>query len=340
MCLQFFKDWLIDIDTHKSDHMRSAKVKKNDEYYTMYEDIDKELQHYSDKFNGKIVYCNCDNPANSSFWDYFHLNFKALGLKKLISTYYEQEKPTYMFEYMGGQDNDISYSIKTRLQGNGDFRSKECISLLKQCDIVVTNPPFSLFRDFINIIKQYNKQFIIWANNNSIICKNFFPLLKDNKVWLGYIRNKTCTFRVPDDAVKYDDKITAQMNDGNKYARLPSISVFTNIDNEIRHTIRLNLWCTYKDNEHRYPKYDNYNAINIDKVDFIPKDYKEPMGVPITFMSYYNSDQFELLGIMNTTEENEGIRYKGTKHGRPILNGKELYTRILIKQKELQNRGI
>ena len=261
--------------------LRTAKKVKNDEFYTRLEDINEEMNHYEDKFRGKVVFCNCDDPKWSNFWKYFHLNFSVFGLKKLISTHYDQNEPTYKMEYTGGNDNDIEVGVKTPLEGNGDFRNKECLDLLDECDIVVTNPPFSLFRTYVATLMEHNKKFIVWGNNNAITYKEFFPLLKEDKVWLGYTANKTLVFRIPDSYAKWDEKETQKMNDGNHYAKVPAISVFTNLDIEKRHE-KLILWKKYTPEE--YQKYDNFNAINIGKVSEIPIDYDGDMGVPISFL--------------------------------------------------------
>ena len=179
------------------------------------------------------------------------------------------------------------------LEGNGDFRNDECVEILKKSDIVVTNPPFSLFRQYVVQLMEYEKSFIIWGNNNAITYKEFFPLLKDNKVWLGYTANKTCVFQLSDDYQKWDEKLTAQMNDGHKYGKCPAISIFTNLDIKKRHE-KLILWKKYSPEE--FPKYDNYDAINVDKVSDIPVDYDGVMGVPITFFDRYNPEQFEIIG--------------------------------------------
>ncbi len=160
-------------------NLHKAKEQKNDEFYTQLTDVSKELMHYKEHFKGKVVFCNCDDPTWSAFWKYFHLNFEALGLKKLISTHYDKNESTYKMEYTGGNDNDVEVGIKTPLEGNGDFRSQECVDILKESDIVVTNPPFSLFREFVAVLMEHEKKFIIWGNNNAITFKEFFPLLKD-----------------------------------------------------------------------------------------------------------------------------------------------------------------
>ncbi len=290
--------------------------------------------HYKQHFKDKIVLCNCDDPTWSAFWKYFHLNFSALGLKKLISTHYDKTEPTYKMEYEGGDDNNIEVGVKTPLEGNGDFRNQECIELLKEADIVVTNPPFSLFRQYVAQLMEYDKRFIIWGNNNAITYKEFFPLLKDNKVWLGYIANQTCVFRLSDDYAKWDEKITSQMNDGHKYGKCPAISVFTNLDIQKRHE-KMILWKHYSPDE--YPTYDNYDAINVDKVSDIPADYDGYIGVPITYLDKYNPEQFEILGITlgNTVDYPMSVLYENAvQHNKDgtTKGGRKVNTRATLKQ--------
>ena len=278
----------------KNENLHKAKDAKNDEFYTLLSSVSEELRHYKQHFAGKIVFCNCDDPTWSAFWRYFHLNYSELGLKKLIATHYDRTEPTYKMEYEGGDDNDVEVGVKTPLESNGDFRSEECLALLDECDIVVTNPPFSLFREFVGTLMEHDKKFIIWGNNNAITYKEFFPLLKENKVWLGYTANKTCTFRVAE-GYRFDEKLTAQFNDGHKYGKVPAISIFTNLDIQKRHE-KLILWKHFTPEE--YPTYLNVdNAINVDSVDDIPCDYNGIIGVPITFLSKHNPDQFEIIGI-------------------------------------------
>ncbi len=251
-------------------NLHKAKEQKNDEFYTQLTDVSKELMHYKQHFKDKVVLCNCDDPTWSAFWKYFHLNFKALGLKKLISTHYDKTEPTYKMEYEGGNDNNVEVGTVTRLEGNGDFRNKECLDLLDEADIVVTNPPFSLFREYVAVLTEHNKKFIIWGNTNAITYKEFFPLLKNSEVWAGYLFNSTCVFRVGD-GYKYDEKLTQQINDGYKYGKVPSIATFTNLDIDKRHE-KLILWKPFSTAE--YPKYDNYCAWNVDKVsDIFIDDY-------------------------------------------------------------------
>ena len=309
-----------------------AKKVKNDEFYTQLSDVSEELRHYKKHFKGKTVFCNCDDPTWSAFWKYFHLNFEVLGLKKLISTHYDKNEPTYKMVYEGGNDNNIEVGEKTPLQGNGDFRNQECVEILKESDIVVTNPPFSLFREYVAQLMKNEKKFIIWGNNNAITYKEFFPLLKDNKVWLGYLSNKTCIFRVGEN-YRFDDKITSKINDGYKYGKVPTISVFTNLDIKKRHE-KLVLCKTYTPEE--YPKYDNYEAINVNKTAEIPYDYDGVMGVPISFLGKYNPNQFEIIGgftlcgsITECIDKNGKIK----KWTGPTINKKPLYYRILIRKK-------
>lgn len=268
-------------------NLHKAKDAKNDEFYTQLTDVAKELMHYKAHFKDKIVLCNCDDPAWSAFWKYFHLNFAELGLKKLISTHYDKEEATYKMEYTGGDDNDIEVGIKTPLEGNGDFRNQECLDLLDESDIVVTNPPFSLFREYVAILMEHKKKFLIIGNKNAITYKEFFPLLKNNEVWLGCTNVKE--FLQPDGSIK----------------KFGNIGWFTNLDVAKRHE-KLILWKNYTPEE--YPKYDNYDAINVDKVSEIPCDYDGVMGVPITFMDKYNPEQFEIIGLLqSSTDEQAGI---------------------------------
>ena len=280
-------------------NLHKAKDAKNDEFYTQLTDVSKELMHYKQHFKNKIVLCNCDDPTWSAFWKYFHLNFSALGLKKLISTHYDKSEPTYKMEYEGGDDNNIEVGVKTSLEGNGDFRNQECIDLLKESDIIVTNPPFSLFREYIAQLMEYEKKFIIWGNNNACHYNEVFPLIKSNQIWLGQMVNQTCVFALSDSYTKWDEKITTEMNDGKKYGKVPSITVFTNLDIKKRHE-KLILWKNYTDVE--YPKFDNFDAINVNKVADIPCDYDGIMGVPDTFLDKFNPEQFEILGRSGDTD--------------------------------------
>lgn len=263
-------------------NLSKAKKNKNDEFYTQLIDIKKELENYKTQFKHKIVYCNCDNDS-SNFWNYFYINFTRLGLKKLVATHYSEQLPAYKLVYDG---IDI---IRTTLIENGDFRSPESIELLEESDIVCTNPPFSLFREYVEQLMGYGKQFIIMGNNNAITYKEIFPLIKHNKMWLGYQANKTMNFAFPDSYEKWN----YIGKDGVKYGNIPAISWFTNMEVSKRHE-NIILYKEY--NEIDYPKYDNYDAINVDKVKDIPCDYYGVIGVPITFLTKYNSEQFEIIG--------------------------------------------
>jgi len=288
-----------------SANLHKARVAKDDEFYTRLTDVSKELMHYKQHFKDKIVLCNCDEPTWSAFWKYFHLNFSALGLKKLISTHYDKTEPTYKMEYTGGDDNDIEVGVKTPLEGNGDFRNQECLDLLDEADIVVTNPPFSLFREYVAVLMEHQKKFLIIGNKNAITYKEFFPLLKENKVWLGFTNAKE--FLRPDGSIK----------------KFVNTGWFTNLDINKCHE-KLILWKNYTPEE--YPKYDNYDAINVDKVSEIPCDYDGVMGVPITFLDKYNPDQFEIIGL--------GISNSGIEIGvKPYSPEHKKY------RKEIQKRG-
>ena len=309
-------------------NLRTASRTKNDDFYTQRLDIEEELKHYKPYFKGKTVLCNCDDPRISEFFQFFANKFKSWELNKLITTCYKNENVDFFSENKSERAIYLEYTgeknggrvptpeeigIK-QLNGNGDFRSKECIELLKQVDIVVTNPPFSLFREYVNQLMEYNKKFLIIGNVNALTYKEIFKLIKENRLWLG-ISPRSMNFKTPSGEML-----------------CVNACWFTNLPNKKRNE-GVDLYQTYKGNEAKFPKYDNYDAINIDKTKDIPKDYEGVMGVPITFMDNYNPNQFELLGIMNTGEKNEGIRYEGTPHGRPIVNGIEIYLRILIKNK-------
>jgi len=309
-------------------NLRKASKEKNDEFYTQLADIEKELRHYKEHFKDKVVFCNCDDPRISNFFHYFSYNFEKLGLKKLITTCYKnqsrdlfsenQSDKAIWLEYTGDKNGDKVPNPEEigvhELKGDGDFRSVESLELLKQADIVVTNPPFSIFREYIAQLIEYDKHFLILGNINAISYKEIFKQIKDDKMWLGY--NTVRFFNQPNGTI-FETARTFW---------------FTNLDIKKRHE-EIPLYKSYNENE--YPKYDNYDAINVDKTKDIPDNFGGVMGVPITFLDKYNPEQFELLGIMNTGEENTGIRYDGTPHGRPIINGVEKYLRILIKNKKL-----
>lgn len=302
--------------------LNKANKNKKDEFYTQLSDIEKELGHYKEHFKNKVVFLNCDDPEESNFWKYFYLNFKFLGLKKLIATHFGNGKPSYKLEKTNGDTK------KTPLKQNGDFRSPECIEILKEADIVVTNPPFSLLREYVAQLIEYNKKFVIIGNINALSYKEIFKLIKENKIWLGYsIHSGDREFKVPDD---YPLNASGHRVDkkGVKYIRVKGVRWFTNLDYKERHQDFL-LYKTYKGNEDEYPKYDNYDAINIDITKDIPADYKENMGVPITFIDKYNPDQFEIVGQMATTKVDE------FNQGYPFIDGKKKYARIIIRNKKI-----
>lgn len=288
----------------KNTNLHAAKTAKNDEFYTRFDDINFEInlaEHgYRPFFKDKIVYCNCDDPEESNFWKFFKARFNGLKLKKLISTHYDHEgKSSYKLEYDGER------VVKTELEGDGDFRSPECVELLKESDIVVTNPPFSLFRDFIGLLMEYNKKFAIIGNMNAITYKEVFPLIKENKIWLGYSQPKI--FIQPDGSEK----------------KFGNILWYTNLDIPKRHEPMLLGWKFEKGFEMGiYQKYDNYDAYNVDKVCQIPRDYDGVLGVPITFLDKYCPEQFEILNA-NDYRTSDNVPKKS--HG--LIKDKEGYIR-------------
>ena len=315
--------------------LRTAKNAKKDEFYTDLSDIEKEMKYYRSSFKGKTVFCNCDDPEYSNFWKYFHLNFNFLGLKKLITTHYDDSVPTYKMEYEGGDDDDTSVGTITKLEQNGDFRSDECIELLKEADIVVTNPPFSLFREYLRQLISYDKQFIIIGNMNALTYKEVFPLFKDNKVWYGVsITSGDRKFYVPDDYPLNASGCGVDDN-GRRFIRVKGVRWFTNLDNNKRHEV-LDLIEHYSPD--KYPTYDNYDAINVDKTADIPMDYYEAMGVPITFMDKFNPEQFEIVGADFDLAEPIKLDNGKTGTGRFYVTRERererLYSRIVIRRKK------
>ena len=302
----------------KNSKLNKARKAKNDEFYTRLCDIENELRHYEEHFKDKIVLCNCDDPTWSSFWKYFHMNFSKLGLKKLIGTHYETKKPnSYAVEYEGGDDGNTDfYSNYIELKGNGDFSSEECLAYLKECDIVVTNPPFSLFRKFIGLITSYPIKFIVVGDLNSITYKEVFPLIKGDKIWSGYCHPKEFN----------------TSSDGDETRKFGNKMWYTNIKTKKLYE-ELILYRTYNPTD--YPKYDNYNAINVDKVADIPIDYDGVMGVPITFLDKYNPNQFEILGC----SESEGLGFSNglwldsATVKQPLVSGERKYKRLFIRRK-------
>ncbi len=314
-------------------NLHKAKVNKNDEFYTQLTDIEKELMHYKEHFKDKIVYCNCDDPEWSNFWKYFHLNFAHLGLKKLIATFYHIGTSVYKMEYTGGDDNNISAGVKIPLTGNGDFRSEECIETLKESDIVVTNPPFSMFREYVAQLMEYNKKFLIIGNVNSTKCKEIFPLFVENKIWSGYSFNKTMEFIMPD---SYELKGNAFMDkEGNKHGFVPAICWFTNLDINKRHE-KLTLWKKYSAEE--YEVYDELpNVIKVNKVAEIPVDYDGYMAVPITFFDKYNPDEYELIDMLNRYTVLDYFEVNADVQRRKShccnVDGESTFSRIVIRKK-------
>lgn len=325
-----------------NNNLHEAKKAKNDEFYTQLSDIENELKFYRGHFSGKVVYCNCDNAFESNFFKYFVLNFNKLGLKKLITTCYSEsstsDKKAYKAEIVTVYDksgdgkidmDDIIELFKSgenhlsELEGDGDFRSKECVELLKESDIVVTNPPFSLFREYVAQLIEYDKKFLIIGNMNAITYKEVFPLIKENKLWLGMKPlGSEMYFDVPKE---HQDYLVKNKKEGSAYkiidgevrGRMAAACWFTNLDHRKRHE---ELILVRKYSEDEYPKYDNYNAINVNKVCDIPCDYNGVMGVPITFLDKYNPEQFQIIKFR-----------KGNDNKDLSINGYCPYFRILIK---------
>ena len=338
--------------------LHAANKAKQDEFYTQISDIENELKHYKTLFRDKIVFCNCDDPYESNFFKYFALNFNQLGLRKLIATCYngspvsgnellldfgttvdDPKKVAYKVEITEVTDAngdgainlaDIQHLMQNNknvisiLKGNGDFRSPECVELLKEADIVVTNPPFSLFREYLALLDQYNKHFVIVGNTNALTYKEVFRMFQVNKIRTGYTNfNVGMYFAVPDTYEKFH-----HIENGKKIARVSTSCWFTNLPVR-KHTENLVLYKNYTPED--YPHYDNYDAINVNTYIDIPCDYEGVMGVPITFLDKYNPDQFEIIGAMTTTKVDE------YNFGYPYINGVKLYARILIRKKKCQS---
>lgn len=296
--------------------LKKAKAAKEDEFYTQLTDIEKELRFYTEHFRDKVVFCNCDDPETSNFWVFFREKFSDLGLKKLVSTHYEEGKQSYMMELVGARydDGELKYDnfVKTPLKGDGDFRSKECIEILKEADIVVTNPPFSLFRDYVSLLIEYKKKFLIIGNQNALTYKDIFRLIKENTMWLGN-HNGDMSFRVPD---YFKPRATRYWEDetGQKWRSLGNICWFTNLDHAKRHEEFL---CYKRYSVEDYPAYVNYEAIDVSKAKDIPLDYDGVMGVPITFLDKFNPEQFEIvaLGIVGSCEFSSNRKMEILKNG-------------------------
>ena len=319
--------------------LTAAKEAKKDEFYTQLSDIQEELRHYREHFRGKTVLCNCDDPRISNFFHYFAYQFEALGLKRLIATCYKNQTPDLFsqndseraiwLEYFGDRNgNRVPDPEEIGIHcfdGDGDFRSPECVELLKQADIVCTNPPFSLFREYVAQLVKYGKKFLIIGNVNALTYKEFFPLIQQNKVWLGAsIHSGDRKFGVPDNyplnaaGCGIDEK-------GQRFIRVKGVRWFTNLDYRERHE-DLILYKSYTHDE--YPRYDNYDAIEVSKTSDIPMDYDGVMGVPITFLDKYNPEQFEIEGLDRYVDDNPHYGHRFT------LGGKETYARILIRRRK------
>ena len=319
----------------KNSNLHAAKVAKNDEFYTMLTDIEKEMSHYKDFFKGKVVYCNCDDARESNFFKYFSKNFEFLGLKKLITTGYKAEGKGVVLVYEGDKNgnrkvDDAEVEVR-ELQGSGDFRSAECIEFLKEADVVVTNPPFSLFREYVKQLLDYGKKFIIVGNKNAICYKEIFPYIKEDKLWVGVTMKTGCRFYLPESTEETTSAAARTEEDGRKTALICGAHWFTNIVNPCRNQ-PLDL---YKRYSNEYKHYDNYDAIEVSKSCDIPMDYDGIMGVPITFLDKYCPAQFEIVGAT----ESEG---KGFSNGlwdvnsgvaQALVNGQKVYKRIFIKRR-------
>ena len=314
-------------------NLTKAKKAKCDEFYTQLTDIEKEMRHYKDFFKGKVVYCNCDDARESNFFKYFSLNFEHLGLKKLISTGFKADGKGVVLIYEGDKNGnrivDNNEIIVNELEGNGDFRSTECIEYLKECDIVVTNPPFSLFREYVAQLMEYGKKFLIIGEQNALTYKEIFPYVKANQLWWGAsIHSGDRKFYVPDNYPLNAATCGVDEN-GKRFIRVKGIRWWTNIENTT-HSTPMDLYRKY--NETDYPKYDNYDAINVDKTSDIPMDYEGVMGVPITFFDKYCPSQFEIIGITENADYLKSLYINGCqKYDRPYINGKRIYSRLLIK---------
>jgi len=318
--------------------LHKAKEAKFDDFYTQLSDIERELKHYKEHFNGKTIYCNCDDPTISNFHKYFCLKFNELCLKKLITTCYKNQQrdrfstnsseKAIWLEYEGTKKSngipDKNEIKDGKLKGDGDFRSKECINLLRQADIIVTNPPFSLFREYIAQLMKYKKKFIIIGSLNAITYKEIFKLFKDNQLWIGYGFERGNAYFKTTNPKAFAKGV---YNEETGLVKFRNVTWFTNLDIQKRHE-DLILYRKYAGHEDEYPKYDNYDAINVDKTKNIPEDYMGVMGVPVSFLDKYNPDQFDIIGIDRYVEDNPdyGKRFK--------INGKEIYARILIKRKK------
>lgn len=339
--------------------LNTAKAAKKDEFYTQLHDIENELRHYRKHFKGKVVYCNADDPRISNFFHYFSHNFERLGLKKLITTCYQSQQRDLFshgdsdraiyLQYEGDRNGnrvpDPEEIGVHPLQSDGDFRSPECVELLEQADIVVTNPPFSLFREYVSQLIDHDKKFLIIGHQNAIKYKEIFPLIQDNRVWLGHGFSRNVAHFVSN----YEDT-ASDLDHREGMIRVSGVQWFTNLDLAKRHE-EMVLFKRYAPDE--YPKYANFDAINVDKTAEIPMDYDGVMGVPITFLNKYNPEQFEIIGVgianlglaagvQPYTPEHRAYRKDVQKRGAVngdlymVKNGvvEVPYSRILIQRKK------
>ena len=322
----------------KNENLHKAKVAKNDEFYTRLQDIENELRHYRNHFKGKVVYCNCDDARESNFFKYFSLSFEFLGLKKLIATGYKENGKGVALVYEGDKNGNRNVDDEeinvTELNGNGDFRSEECIEFLKEADIVVTNPPFSLFREYVAQLMQYGKKFLIIGNGNAVTYKEIFPYIKDNKMWIGASKGmggKAMEFVVDEKFYDATKGTVNKIENGKCYVGVMMCCWFTNLEHSKRNE-ELILYKHYNPTE--YPKYDNYDAIEVSKVAEIPMDYEGVMGVPISFLDKYCPNQFRILDARDIAL-NDKQRNKSTyliKDADGTINGKATYARICIQK--------
>jgi hypothetical protein len=330
-----------------NNNLNAAKAAKKDEFYTQLEDINNELRHYREQFRGKTVLCNCDDPRVSNFFTYFAYNFEFLGLKRLITTCYknqdadlfsqhQSEKAVYLIYEGDKNGNNIPDPEEIGihpLKGDGDFRSRECVELLKEADIVVTNPPFSLFREYVAQLMEYQKEFIIIGSLNAIHYKEIFPLIKQNRMWLGYgFAKGNAFFKIPAESKR--EYASGVFDEVTGLVKFRNCTWFTNIDHKKRHELLI-LYKHYTPEE--YPKYDNFDAIEVSKIDEIPVDYNGAMGVPDTILDQLNPDQFEIIGLgSGDLAKQAGVtkNYRGRTDLAYTIDGKHKcpYSRILIRK--------
>lgn len=347
-------------------NFNKAKRAKKDEFYTQLRDIEDELKHYKHHFKNKVVYCNCDDPKVSNFFYYFTERFEELQLKKLITTCYknkqidmfskENDDKAVKIVYSGDKNRNRKLDPNElelyELKGDGDFRSSESIEILKEVDIVVTNPPFSLFREYIGQLIKYNKKFLVIGHTGAVLYIEIFRMIRDNKIWLGINSNKTFEFGMPDN---YKLEGSARVDQsGKKIAKVPAISWFTNLEHGKQNDLMI-LWNKYEGNENKFLKYYNYDAINVDTVSKIPKDYAGHIGVPPTFLCKYNPSQFEIIGLgISSLGKEIGVRNVKAEHKQWFMENKKSslpsngtlylvengipikpYSRIIIRNKQI-----